>query len=305
VSEDTKAPSILIPRKHQSAPKEHWAEREIREAAQEIVDGKAAADVPADEFWRYGETQTVAYHPRVVAAMAALEREMEQTTHTQEYLEKTAALHEMNEMAAQANCWDGQERWIGQENEESRHGELMEPAEFMRRLEPVVGTGRIFLNRYAVLGRVAILAPDPEWQPDPLFALQDKKIQDSITMLRNFEKNFDGSLDMQKQMKTLDNMVTAHELERRGQAEYLKGKKMVATLQYPMMTEWMIMKFDEYGVPTSPKYLGWRTALLSMISLGVITEKQAHQAFPLRKSRASLWYEEQLFAIRNRNGVVN
>ena len=83
------------------------------------------------------------------------------------------------------------------------------------------------------------------------------------------------------------------------------GLEQVGTLQYPCGTEWMVMRFDEYGVPTTAKYLGWRTALLSMIQLGVITEKEAHQAFPIGTGPAGEWYREQLFILRTQKGTVN
>jgi hypothetical protein len=66
----------------------------------------------------------------------------------------------------------------------------------------------------------------------------------------------------------------------------------------------MVPRFDEYGVPKNAKYLGWRTALLSMIDLHVITAKEAHTAFPLSEGPAGAWYREQLFRIRNRDGAV-
>jgi hypothetical protein len=67
----------------------------------------------------------------------------------------------------------------------------------------------------------------------------------------------------------------------------------------------MVMRFDEYGVPTTAKYLGWRTALLSMIRLNVITEKEANKAFPLGNGPASSWYREQLFIFRAERGHIN
>jgi hypothetical protein len=83
------------------------------------------------------------------------------------------------------------------------------------------------------------------------------------------------------------------------------GKVQVGTLQYPLGTEWMIMRFDQYGVPLEAKYLGWRTALMSMILLGVITEREAHKAFPLTTGPAADWYKKQLQLQRNIRGQVN
>jgi len=127
----------------------------------------------------------------------------------------------------------------------------------------VIGVGRVFINRYAVNKRVALLAPD-----------RDVKNKSLILMP--------------------------------GQAEPAKesGQVQVGTLQFPCGTEWMIMRFDEYGVPTTAKYLGWRTALLSMIQLGVISEKEVHKAFPLGTGPAASWYKQQLFIHRSAKGMV-
>lgn len=77
-----------------------------------------------------------------------------------------------------------------------------------------------------------------------------------------------------------------------------RKKMQVGTLQYPCGPEWMIMRVNEYGVPTTAKFLGWRTPLLAMIRVGVISEEEAHKAFPLTEGPASEWYREQLMAIR-------
>jgi len=78
----------------------------------------------------------------------------------------------------------------------------------------------------------------------------------------------------------------------------------VGTLQWPLGTEWMVMNFNEFGVPTTAKYLGWRTALLTMIRCGAITEAQAHKAFPVGSGPAAAWYLEQLMKMRNQAGRV-
>jgi hypothetical protein len=170
-------------------------------------------------------------------------------------------LHELNEMASKPNQWDGQGRWIGRENEDMRIGLILTPFQFLERLERVIGFGRVWLNRFAVLNRVALLAPD--------------RSAPSLILLP-------------------------------GQAERKPDEPVqVGTLQWPCGSEWMVMRFDEYGVPTTAKYLGWRTALLSMIQLHVVTEKEAHRAFPLGSGPASSWYRKQLQMMRNRNGVVN
>lgn len=255
----TESSAVIIPREHQSAPKEHWADKVIRVAASEIVEGKFRVKDDPTEFWNYGETMTVAQHPAVQDALERLKQEMGELRNTQEYLEKYAQYHELNEMAQRKDQWDGQGRWLGKENEEMRRGQILSPFQFMQKLCAVIGEQRVELNYFGVRGRVALLAPDPQYRETRLHSLTENPYQ----------------------------------------LEYLKGKVQVGTLQYPMGTEWMIMRFTEYGVPTTAKYLGWRTALLSMIRLAVITEEEAHKAFPLGSGQAADWYKAQLYMHRN------
>jgi len=261
MSEENKSAAVVIPVEHQSAPKEHWSEPVMRKAAEEIATGQFVPDLSDREFFDYGPTQLLAQHPRVQEAIARMELEHREAKNPQEALEKGQMLHEMNERSSKPNQWDGQGRWIGKENEEMRIGLILTPFQFLERLERVTGLGRVWLNRFAVLNRVALLAPD----------------------------------------RSTPNLILLP-----GQPEPKPGEPLqVGTLQWPCGSEWMVMRFDEYGVPTTAKYLGWRTALLSMIQLGVVTEKEAHKAFPLGTGPAANWYREQLQMLRNRNGVVN
>lgn len=261
-----KATAVIIPREHQSAPKEHWAAKEIREAAREIVEGKFIVKDDPEEFWNYGETMTVAEHPRVQEALKKLEAEMNDSQiNSQEGLEKAQMYHELNEMASRKDQWDGQGRWIGKHNEEMRKGQILSPFQFMQKLTAVIGEKRVEMNYFGVRGRVALLAPDPNYKASLIHTLSDNPRQ----------------------------------------LEFLKGKCQVATLQYPLGTEWMIMRFNEYGVPTTAKFLGWRTALLTMVKLNVITEKEAHKAFPLGSGPAADWYKAQLYMHRNGNRVAH
>jgi len=243
---DSDAPLVIIPRKHQSSPKEHWSEKELRLAAEEIDKGQFEVPQDENEFFNYGPTQFLARHPRVQEALAKLEKEKEEVN-SQEAAEKAQMIWEINEMIQKPDHWDGEGRWIGKENEEMRVVNIMTPFTFIGKLEKVIG-GRVKLNEFAVNKRAALLAWEIDWKT--------------------------GN-------RTL---------------------KQVGTLQYPCSPEWMVMRFNEYGVPTTAKYLGWRTALLSMITLGVITEKEAHRAFPLQEGPASAWYREQLAMKRKPEG---
>lgn len=290
-----KAHAVIIPREHQSAPKEHWADKEIAKAAEEINSGQFTPTLSDDDLLPVAlsrglkvpnpKTQSVganieraeqtrdslllAQHPRVQEALAKFAQEKSEARNTQEYAEKTQMLHELTAMAKSVNKWDGQGRWLGKENEEMRVVNIMTPFQFLARLEGVIGEGRVMLNRFAVAKRVALLSP----QNDPRIKKR--------SALWTPDDAGSGVLDRSKDFV------------------------QVGTLQYPCGPEWMVMRVDEYGIPTTAKYLGWRTALLSMIDLGVISEKEAHEAFPLRTGPAGDWYRQQLFEIRSRDGVMN
>lgn len=275
------APAIHIAPEHQSAPKKSWADIEVEKAAEEIRTGQFKPVVDEDDLLTVGlqrgtlpgspldidmrataDSLALAQHPRVQAALERLEREQRDAKSSQEMIEKSQMLFELNEAASQANQWDGQGRWLGRENEEMRIGLILTPFQFMERLERVIGPGKVQLNRYAVLKRVALLAPARACER-PLILLP-------------------------------------------GQAEpRADGMQQVGTLQWPCSSEWMVMNFDAYGVPTTAKYLGWRTALLSLIQLDVISEKQAHKAFPLGSGPAASWYKQQLQIFRSQKGRVN
>ena len=273
------APAIHIAPEHQSAPAKSWADKEVEKAAEEIRTGQfVPQDDPDDvvpvvlqrgqqikdpskiDFDSMQGSMALAQHPRVQEALARLEMEKRDAKNSQEAIERSQMLFEMNERASKPNQWDGQGRWIGKENEEMRIGLILTPFQFMERLERVIGVGKLHLNRYAVYKRVAVLAKENKERP--------------IVLLP-------------------------------GQPEpEMPGWVQVATLQWPCSSEWMVMNFDSYGVPTTAKYLGWRTALLSLIQLELVTEKQAHKAFPLGSGPASEWYRQQLFMMRSARGMV-
>lgn len=277
----SEAPNIVIPRHHQSAPKKHWAETEIEKAVDEIeAKGtgmlERSKDQQGEDFFDYGETQLISMHPRVIEAMRRLESEMEESGNP-ETLDKQEMLYEMSLLAAQGNYWDGQNRWQGAENEAMRIGKVMTPFEFIEKLQTVIG-GKVWLAPFAVLKRVALLT-------------------NVVTELTETCEAYDQD--------AIDRRVTGQPESKlvspTGRRVTSTGKRVfrVGTLQYPCSTEWMVMKFDDYGVPVQAKYLGWRTALLSLIKLNLLTEKQAHTAFPLTEGPAAEWYRQQLFMHRN------
>jgi len=77
-----------------------------------------------------------------------------------------------------------------------------------------------------------------------------------------------------------------------------KVVKTVTTLQYPCGPEYSVMRFNTYNVPTTEKYRGWRTALLTLILADVITEREADQAFGPAEGEAAHFYRQQAKGIR-------
>lgn len=332
--------AVLIKPKHQSAPKAHWMDKVIQGAAQELdagtfvppSEGKAelnklsiatfhGAD-PArigtpheKDFERTHILNNISEHPAVLEALERFKTEIEDTRDDEELLEKTYALHELQEKMGERNRWDGQERWQGKDNEEMRKGELLSPATFFDRLVKVIGEGRIFRGNYVETnaaehgGVAAICIPNPKWngeKPQELPFAQARRMKEeaetemaTIKGLRKLNRNLEAD---RRAAKVQEKLMNAGGLMMEGVAKLQGAEKefiRVAKLQYPTNTEWMIMGFDEFGVPTQPRFLGWRTALLLLVKRRIITEEEAHKAFPVGSGPASSWYLEQLQKFRN------
>jgi hypothetical protein len=299
-----------IPREHQSAPKETEADKAVRAAAEEIDAGKwvppdaqsSVDDInialytgPRKEAARVAErgkfnkrvlsdfektraSLQIGQHPRVIEALAKLEEQKRTARTPQEYLEKTAMLFELNAEAKAGEHWEGEERWKGRDNEEMREGLVLKPIDFYARLMGVIGNGMDFTCRdYQVRGeRVATVGTG------------------RILLGRNARRIGSEGAYRVPLLAVMQRQIVIPGQGSPDEPVY------ICSLQYPLATEWMVMRFDEFGVPTSAKHLGWRTALLTLIRLGVITAKQAEKAFPLGTGPASTWYREQLFKWQNR-----
>lgn len=270
------APAVIIPREHQSAPKERNADKVVREAMQEIHDGRYVPEPETtenvfgqqeDDFWMTG-TELLAAHPRVVDAMRELEKEINDKQ-CNEFIEKAEQLHELNAMARAGHKWDGQTRWQGKENEEMRLVNLMSPKRFIEKLNAA--------------GINAALEPQVK-----------REIRDcpETGRPRYFETFRSDSLiwlgrDVVRGVVGLYAWVDAE-------------PKYINKLQCPVGPEWTVMRFDEYDIPTNERYHGWRTAVLALIHHRVITERQAELAFgKVVENAASSFYREQLYEFRN------
>ena len=353
------SPALHIARKNQSAPKQHWAEKEIQIAAEEIDSGRYVPDTSAEgalnglglalstgstgmavgqqpdfeTFHRQAietrDLDQIGRHPRVVAALERLKREVEEIKNPQELYEKQWQMHELNELKAKGNQWDGQERWKGknakeqQEIEEMRIGRILTPQAFHAELEKVIGRGRVLLSPHAVKenpddksARCGLYVPNPRWQGS-------KSVQTEYAATKAGELRAEGEkkLTQAKQLRVqgfhtladrkfqeagnLAQAATTLLMEASTDIQLAEPELLrVGTLQWPCGSEWMVMRFDRYGVPTTAKYIGWRTALLTMVRCQAITEEEAHKAFPVGSGKAGNWYLEQLFMLRNAGDTV-
>lgn len=334
---DKRHHAVHIPPEHQSAPKETDADKAVKRAAQEIHEGQwrpsdealgeieglpsialragdaAALGAPLTrgDFDRTDESLVLSEHPAVQEALAKLEQEKRASKSGQEYIEKAAMIHELLENQKRGQRWDGQERW-DRENEEARHGKILTPLQFYDQLM------RFGFNIDAPLSTTHDYpVRQSDWVPD--VEMVDGRPQMTRTLkastyhVRTIGR---GPVLLARDAKKV------HAEDRSGRAalltlEHIKGAgivgmdeaehdepKQVACLQWPFSTEWMVYKFDEFGVPRTPKYLGWRTALLTLIRVGLISEAQAHKAFPLGTGPQSSWYRQQLFEWSNGGGRV-
>lgn len=334
------SPTVSVRREHQSAPAKHYADVALERAAEDIATGKfvppkreledafqialrAGLDFKDYDPHSVGDSDfestqfsfDLASHPLVAEALDRMGKEMEDAKSSQEYVEKNQMLWELNENSQRKHRWPGQERWKGKENEERRIGQILSPVQFFLQLGTVIGSDRVMIGRYAMLPKRPEGEPESKSGRVPLLVKNDSRKDSALQpanhrvmilaeKLRRLERHFTSARDLSKkqEMQAQINAVTVllDQEEQRQSRQMYPDFDMVACLQWPLGTEWMILNFDEWGVPTTAKYLGWRTALLSMIRLRVISEDEAHKAFPLKGDLdVANWYQRQLYEWRN------
>lgn len=336
MTDENRAHAVHIDRRHQSAPKETEADKAVRLAAAEIDEGKWRLDqgqqLEADalptvalragtaEYLKsdlsqadYDHTENslmIAEHPRVQEALRNLEEQRVKSTHGQEYVEKSAMIQEMIQMRKQKEKWDGQGRWIGKENEEMRYGQILTPMQFYDQLMRVG------------FGLTGVLSDTNNWP------VQDMDFTTETEMVFGKPQQRAVMKASTKYIRTIGRgpiLLTRDVSRRNPQAKsgrvalvtlatervevLLPGQEkkpnepiQICTLQWPFSTEWMVMNFDEWGVPTTQKFIGWRTALLTLVRSNMLTIEQAHKAFPVGSGEASGWYSQQLFEWSNGAG---
>ena len=329
---------------------EHYADKAIRQAAEEIDKGYtppepegaeqmaglglalglgsagvAVGEKPTLEEFRstHDEMQQLGNHPRVIEAMEKMRHEVEET-HGHEMIEKNCALRELTEAAERKNRWDGQGRWMGHENEEMRYGRILTPQQFYDQLGKVTGKGRLKLSEHIMFpyqgarsGLSGIYMRNPLWDGAAEMFREGERAE-ALRMGGEAEKMFKEvqsleklgrSDEAQKKLREVAAMVTEarEKFERAATGSSMAEPEFlrVATIQWPLSTEWMIVEFTEWGTVWKPKFYGWRTALLTMIRCGAITPTEAHKAFPVGSGEASASYLQQIFDFNLQGGVIH
>jgi hypothetical protein len=197
-------------------------------------------------------------------------------TSSQELIEAERKAFEENYAARHAQRWQGQERWMGRENEEMRLVNILHPhAVFQKLIDAGVNCS---------------IEPAVDWV---------------------WDMNHKSGLAMPVQRTRSSARFWLHDvviLDRVGISAWVwkdgvRVAQYITYLQWPRGPEWSLMRFDEFDVPTSEKYRGWRTALLRLIQEGVLDEREVDRAFgPVVHNEASELYLEQLEDYRKTRG---
>jgi hypothetical protein len=199
-------------------------------------------------------------------------------TSSQELIEAEQQLFEDNYRAHAKYRWEGQERWMGKENEEMRLVNILHPHAVFQKMidagihcsiEPAVDWA------WDVDPKTGITIPVQRTRSSARFWLHDVVIRDLVGISAWVWR--DG------------NKVASY-------ATYL---------QYPVGPEWSVMRFNEMDVPTAEKYRGWRTALVKLMQMEVLTEDEVNKAFgePPHNAASELYYEQLEYIRKQRRGV--
>jgi hypothetical protein len=280
-----------------------------------------------EEFRQTRDFDELGRHPRVQEAMEKMRQETETDPMSPEAMDASWRLHEMNMRQNLNHRWPGQDRWLGKDNEAMRRGEVLEATVWYQKLCEVIGPDRVLLGRYAYKmdkdAKGAILGlyvPNPEYKggapertagtgfqgPEPpsvqvaLLREQAEATRREAIRLKMAGAYREATLMTRS---AIEMYKAAAEIEvEKGFTRVTQMAQQfvrVGALQWPYATEWTLMNFNDYGVPTTHQHLGWRTALLTMVRHRVITEEEAELAFPVGDGPAAAWYLEQLWLRRH------
>jgi hypothetical protein len=194
------------------------------------------------------------------------------TDQHEQLMDEEARLFAENYAAAASERFEGQERWMGKENEERRLVNLLHPHAFFEKF------------RKAGISCTIEPAADVVWDIDHKTGLTVQKTRE-LSSARFWLH---------------DNVI----LGRVGISAWVwqDGERTIrycTYLQYPYGPEWSLIRFNQYDVPVGERYRGWRTALLKMIMDGIVTEEEVDRAFgAVTQDDVSALYREQLDAWR-------
>lgn len=189
-------------------------------------------------------------------------------TSSQELIEAEQKAWEDNYRAAAAYRWEGQERWMGRENEEMRLVNILHPHAVFRKLQDAgvdcsIEPSVVWV--WDIDHKTGLTVPAQRTRNNSRFWLHDAVIKDRVGITGWVNRNGKRT------------------------AQY------ITYLQYPQGPEWSLMRFDEYDVPTCERYRGWRTGILRLIQEELVTEEEVDRAFgPVVHNEASELYLEQL-----------
>lgn len=189
------------------------------------------------------------------------------TTEEQEGIEER---RELNYAAAAGQRWHDQRRFMGKENEAMRLVNYMHPHQVFWKLQRAGVDARIEADSYDV------------WMPDDTTGMPIK-----IKRERTYGRLWLANVAINGRIGVSAWVTDRMTGERK--------RKQVTSLQYPCGPEWSLVHFNEFDVPITERYRGWRTALMQMILADVLTEDEVNRAFgPVPLHSVSLHYRQQL-----------
>lgn len=299
------APSVIIAPHHQSAPKgdpdilrvqeEFFKRRQAATAMNQMPTGpipEAGAFHRGANYESDNMDLPEATSPAMQAALDDL-RGRDRIKSAEANIEEAHSQFERNYRASAAYRWEGQQRWMGKENEEMRKVNILHCDTFIHKLRragikagfnnPVVAEylrdlKAIYPNRddFEVIG-----SGGPRiWLNEDIAQIKMQRTDGTIRKVSSGRIGVNAWVKPEPGTKAYD--LGVYQM------------KTLTTLQYPYSPEWSVMRFDEYDVPQGEKYRGWRTVLLVLITVGVLTVEEAHKAFGDPVGPASLFYREQL-----------
>ncbi|MGA9668398.1 MAG: hypothetical protein WBQ94_04275 [Terracidiphilus sp.] len=329
--------------------KEHPADKAIRQAAEEIAGGRyvpaateeqeaadglglalgmGSAGAAVGEKPRLGDFRDthdqmlLERHPRVLEALENMRHEVTEAK-GHELVEKNCMLRELTAASEKKNRWDGQGRWMGEENEEMRYGQILSPQQFYDRLGKVTGKGKLKLSEHVMFphqgaksGLSGIYMRNPLWDGAAERYREGERqealrMADECNLMMKEAQNLHRLNRVEEAQKKIREITAMTDEARQKYDRAASGSSLaepefvrVATVQWPLSTEWMVMEFTEWGTVRKPKFYGWRTALLTMIRCGAIKETDAHKAFPLGQGEAAGWYLQQIFDFKLEGGTI-